>query len=102
MGTGRFLFPSAPLLAARLCLEQRMPAGDPARLRSAARRAGGTAEDLRRTSAVLLATVDSALWSGPAHRAFAEQVRTHAPLLSATAERYEHYAGLLSTYAAAL
>ncbi|HST49233.1 RNase A-like domain-containing protein [Jatrophihabitans sp.] len=102
MATERFLLPADPRLAARLCLDQRMPAGDPVRLRLAARRAGSTAEDLRRTSAVLLATVDSTLWSGPAHQAFAEQIRTHTPLLSATAERYEHYAGLLGTYAAAL
>ena len=102
MATERFVLPADPLLAARLCLDQRMPAGDPAQLRSAARRAGGTAEELRRTSATLLATVDTALWSGPAHRAFAEQISTHAPLVSATADRYEHYAGLLDSYAAAL
>jgi uncharacterized protein YukE len=102
MATERFLLPADPLLAARLCLEQRMPAGDPARLRAAARHAGSTAGDLRRTCAVLLATADTTLWSGPAHRAFAEQLRTHAPMVSATAERYEHYAGLLGTYAAAL
>jgi len=102
MVTERFALPVEPVPAARLCLEQRMPAGDPAQLRFAARRAGHTAEELRRTSAALLSTVDSALWTGAAHRAFAEQVRAHAPLLSATVERYERYADLLGTYAAAL
>ncbi len=102
MTTERFVLPADPMLVARLCLDQRMPAGDPGQLRSAARRAGGTAQELRRTTAALLATVDSTLWRGPAHRAFAEQISTHAPLVSATADRYEHYAELLDAYAAAL
>ena len=102
MLTSRFELPPDPLLAARRCLEQRMPAGDPAQLRTAARQAGATAEELRRTAAVLLASLETSLWSGPAHRAFAEQVRAHAPSMSAAAERYEHCAGLLSGYAAAL
>ncbi|MEO7260103.1 MAG: RNase A-like domain-containing protein [Jatrophihabitantaceae bacterium] len=102
MGVSRFELPGEGLLAARVCLGQRMPGGDPVRLRAAAGRSGEWAADLRRVAGTLLASADTPLWSGPAHRAFAEQIRAHTPSMSATAERYEHYADALRCYAVAL
>ena len=100
--TSRFELPGDGLLAARVCLDQRMPAGDPSRLRSAARRSGGLGRGPapgRRDAAVLHRYP---VWSGAAHRAFVEQIRAHAPSMSATADRYEHYASALIAYAGAL
>ncbi|HST46650.1 RNase A-like domain-containing protein [Jatrophihabitans sp.] len=42
------------------------------------------------------------MWRGVAHRAFVEQLRASAPSITATAERYEHYAGALNCYASVL
>jgi hypothetical protein len=94
--------PPDGLLAARVCLAQRLPAGDPVRLRAVARRSGALAAELRRAAAVLLAGVEAGLWAGAAHRAFVERVRVQAPNLGATAERYEHYAFALIGYAGVL
>jgi hypothetical protein len=92
MGISRFELPGDGVLAAQVCLAQRMPAGDSVELRSAARRSAGWAGELRRVAAVLLASAEGPLWSGAAHRAFVEQLRARAPVISATADRYEHYA----------
>ncbi|HEX8095544.1 WXG100 family type VII secretion target, partial [Jatrophihabitans sp.] len=102
MATSRFELPGDGLLAAQVCLAQRMPAGDPPLLRSAARRSGGWAADLRRITSTLLARAETPMWSGAAHRTFVEHIRAHAPLMSATADRYENYAGALNAYAGAL
>jgi uncharacterized protein YukE len=102
MATSRFDLPGDGLLAAQVCFDQRMPAGDPARLRSAARRSDAWAAELRRTVPALLSYADTPLWSGVAHRAFAEHIRSHTPSMSATAERYEHYASALNAYAGVL
>jgi uncharacterized protein YukE len=102
MVASRFELPHDGVLAAQVCLRQRMPVGDPARLRSAARRSGGWAADLRRSASTLLSFAETPLWSGEAHRAFVEQIRTHAPSMSATADRYEQYASALNAYAGAL
>jgi uncharacterized protein YukE len=102
MAISRFELPGEGLLAAQVCLDQRMPAGDPVGLRSAAARSGAWAAELRRVASVLLSNADTPLWTGPAHRAFVEQVRANAPCMSATAERYERYASALHVYAGAL
>ncbi|HEY0167232.1 MAG TPA: RNase A-like domain-containing protein [Jatrophihabitans sp.] len=102
MAVSRFELPGDGLSAARLCLGQRMPAGDPAQIRAAARRTGAQAADLRRVASALLSRVDTPLWSGPAHRAFVEQIHAHAPSMTATADRYEQYASALHAYAGAL
>ena len=99
MATSRFELPGDGLLAAQVCLRQRMPAGDPALLRSAARLCLAWADDLRRTASTLLARAETPLWSGAAHRALVEHIRAHAPSMSATADRYEHYATALNAYA---
>lgn len=98
----RFELPAAGLAAAQACLAHRVPAGDPACLRSAARRSGAFAAELRHSADVLLSSAESSLWRGPAHRALAEQLRSHAPQLTATAERYCDYAEALFNYATAL
>ncbi|HEV2886132.1 MAG TPA: RNase A-like domain-containing protein [Jatrophihabitans sp.] len=98
----RFELPAEGLPAARLCLAQRVPAGDPALLRAAGRRSGAFAAELRHSADVLLSAAESGLWRGPAHRALVEQLRSHAPALTATAVRYEDYAGALFGYACAL
>ncbi len=102
MTPARFALPDDGLAAARLCLAQRMPAGDPVRLRAAAHRSGAFATQIRHSAAVLLAAADTDLWRGPAHQAFTEQLRTHAPSLTATADRYDGYAAALAGYAGAL
>lgn len=102
MAPDRFELPARGLPAAELCLAQRMPAGDPTRLRAAARRAGAFAADLRRTADVLLAGVESGLWRGTAHQALVVQLRSRTPQLSATADRYDGYALALHSYAAVL
>jgi uncharacterized protein YukE len=102
MATSRFELPGDGLRAAQLCLEQRVPRGDPAGIRSVADRSGARAADLRRTASTLLSGLDTGVWSGAAHRAFVERVHTHAPSMAATAERYEHYAAALSSYAGVL
>lgn len=102
MAVSRFELPGEGLLAAQVCLDQRMPAGDPVGLRSAAARSGAWAADLRRVTAVLLSKADTPLWTGAAHQAFVEQIRANAPCMSAAAERYERYAGALHTYAGAV
>lgn len=65
-------------------------------------RSGARAVELRRIASLLLSGVDTGLWSGAAHRAFVDQIRTRAPSMSATAQRYEQYATALTSYAAAL
>lgn len=102
MASSRFELPGEGLGAAQVCLVQRLPAGDPARIRAAARRSDARAAELRRTASTLLSRLDSPLWSGAAHRAFVDQLRAHAPSISATADRYEHYAAALYRYAGAL
>lgn len=102
MATNRFELPGDGLLAAQVCLAQRMPAGDPVSLRYVAHRSGARATDLRRVASLLLSHIETPLWRGAAHHAFVQQIRTRAPSMSATADRYEHYAGALYTYAAAL
>jgi hypothetical protein len=102
MTAARFDLPPAGLAAAQLCLAQRVPASDPAQLRAAARRSSAFADGLRRSADVLLSGVESGLWRGPAHRALAEQVHAHAPALTATADRYDGYAGALIGYACVL
>ncbi|HEX8081318.1 MAG TPA: RNase A-like domain-containing protein [Jatrophihabitans sp.] len=102
MTASRFELPGDGLLAARACLDQRMPAGDPVRIRAAAHRCGRTAADLRRAASALLSSADTPLWTGAAHRAFVEQLRDRTPSMSATADRYEHYASALHAYAGAL
>jgi len=102
MATNRFQLPGEGLLAARVCLAQRMPAGDPVQLRWAARRSDARAADLRRIATSLLSCTETPIWTGVAHRAFVEQLRATAPSLTATAERYEHYAGALASYASVL
>ncbi|MDQ1745312.1 MAG: hypothetical protein QOE23_3651, partial [Pseudonocardiales bacterium] len=79
-----------------------MPAGDPAQLRTLARRSGAWAADLRRVAATLSSCAETPVWRGAAHRAFVEQLRASAPSVTATAERYEHYAGALTAYAGVL
>ncbi|MEO7260750.1 MAG: RNase A-like domain-containing protein [Jatrophihabitantaceae bacterium] len=102
MVVSRFELPGNGLLAARLCLAQRMPAGDPVRIRAAANRSGAWASDLRRVGSTLLASADTPLWTGAAHQAFVDRIRAHAPSIAATADRYEHYAHALTLYAGAL
>jgi uncharacterized protein YukE len=102
MATSRFELPGDGLRAAQVCLAQRVPAGDPAGIRSVADRSGARAAELRRIASTLLSNLDTGLWSGAAHRSFIDQVRTHAPSMSATADRYEHYAAALIGYAGAL
>ena len=98
----RFELPGGGLPAARVCLAQRVPAGDPEQLRAVARRSGSLAAQLRRTADVLLSGVESSLWRGPAHQALLAQLRVHAPRLAATAERYDGYAAALTGYAGVL
>jgi hypothetical protein len=98
----RFELPADGLPAARLCLAQRVPAGDPGRARAAARRSGALAAELRRTSDVLLSGVESSRWRGAAHQALLAQLRMHTPQLSATADRYDGYATALNGYAGVL
>jgi Bacterial CdiA-CT RNAse A domain len=98
----RFELPVGGLPAAWLCLVQRVPAGDPTRVRAVARRSGSLAAELRRTADALLSGVESALWRGPAHQALVAQLRVHTPQLSATAERYDGYATALIGYAGVL
>jgi hypothetical protein len=88
----RFELPDGGLPAARLCLAQRVPGGDPARVRAVARRSGALADQLRRTADALLPGMESSLWRGPAHQALVAQLRVHTPQLLATAERYDGYA----------
>lgn len=102
MVVSRFELPGDGVLAAQVCLAQRMPAGDPAEVRSVARRSGARSVELRRVTSTLLSCAETPLWSGAAHRAFVDQLRTQAPSLTATADRYEHYAGALNAYADAL
>lgn len=102
MATSRFELPGDGLLAAQTCLSQRMPAGDPVQLRWAARRSDARAADLRRIAMTLLSCTETSMWSGTAHRAFVEQIRASSPSITATAERYEHYAGALTCYAGVL
>ncbi|MDQ1720926.1 MAG: filamentous hemagglutinin, partial [Pseudonocardiales bacterium] len=102
MALDRFELPAAGLPAAQHCLAHRVPAGDPAQLRAVARRSGAFAAELRHSADVLLSSAESSLWRGAAHRALAEQLRSHAPALTATADRYEDYAAALFSYAVAL
>ena len=102
MRPDRFELPAEGLPAAQLCLAQRVPAGDPVRLRAAARRSGGLAAELRRAADVLLSSVESSHWRGPAHRSLVIHLRAHAPRLSATADRYDGYAAALDSYAGVL
>jgi hypothetical protein len=102
MTVDRFDLPAGGLAAARLCLAQRAPAGDPVQLRAAARRSSAFAADLRRSADVLLSGVETGLWRGPAHRALSEELRAHTPALTATADRYDRYAGALVGYAGVL
>lgn len=98
----RFSLPPDGMAAARVCLAQRMPGGEPARLRAASRRSAAFAYDLRQSAGMLLATAESPVWRGPAHRALTEQFRTQAPALTTTAARYDEYAAALAGYAGAL
>jgi hypothetical protein len=102
MAPERFELPASGLAAAQLCLARRVPAGDPAQLRAAARRSGAFAAELRHSADVLLSSAESSLWRGSAHRALVEQLRSHAPQLTATADRYAGYADALIDYACAL
>lgn len=102
MALDRFELPASGLAAAQLCLAHRVPAGDPARLRAAARRSGAFAAELRHSADVLLSGAESSLWRGEAHRTLVEQLRAHAPQLTATADRYSGYADALIDYAGAL
>ncbi|HEY0166381.1 MAG TPA: RNase A-like domain-containing protein [Jatrophihabitans sp.] len=102
MALDRFELPGAGLPAAQLCLAHRVPAGDPAQLRTAARRADAFAAELRHGADVLLSSAESSLWRGPAHRALSEQLRSHAPQLTATADCYSDFAQALISYAVAL
>jgi hypothetical protein len=102
MTLDRFDLPADGLRAAQLCLAQRVPAGDPEQLRAAARRSSAFAAELRHSADVLLSSTESVLWRGVAHRALAEQLHSHAPALSATADRYDGYATALTWYAGAL
>jgi hypothetical protein len=98
----RFGLPSDGLLATQVCLVQRMPAGDPVRLRAVARRSAAFAGELRRAAAVLLSGAEAGIWSGVAHQAFMQQLRNEAPNLAATADRHDHYAAALAGYAGVL
>ncbi len=102
MTVDRFDLPAGGLAAARLCLAQRVPAGDPVQLRAAARRSSAFAADLRRSADALLSGVETGLWRGSAHRALSEELRAHTPALTATADRYDRYAGALVGYAGVL
>jgi uncharacterized protein YukE len=102
MTISRFELPADGLRAAQVCLEQRVPGSDPAGIRTVACRSGDRAAELRRAASALLSGVETGLWRGAAHRAFVEQIRAHAPSMSATADRYEHYAAALHGYAGAL
>ena len=82
MTLSRFELPADGLRAAQLCLDQRVPGGDPTGVRAVARRSGARAAELRRTASVLLSGVENGLWRGAAHRSFVEQIRTHAPSMS--------------------
>ncbi|HEX8768818.1 MAG TPA: hypothetical protein VF714_10635, partial [Jatrophihabitans sp.] len=101
MTTNRFDLPGDGLSAAQVCLEQRVPRGDPAGIRAVANRSGARAAELRRTASTLLSGIETGLWRGAAHRAFVDQIRLHAPSMSATADRYEQYAAALNGYAGA-
>lgn len=98
----RFSLPPDGAAAARVCLAQRMPGGEPVQLRAASRRSAAFAYDLRQSAGMLMATAESPVWRGPAHRAFTEQLRAQAPTLTATADRYDEYAAALAGYAGAL
>ena len=102
MGVDRFDLPRDGLPAAQLCLAQRTPAGDPVRLRAAAHRSGALAAELRRVGEVLLAGAEAGRWRGPAHQALVVRLRSQAPALAATAERYDGYALALRGYAGVL
>ncbi|MBV9823889.1 MAG: hypothetical protein JO144_16790 [Actinobacteria bacterium] len=96
------MLPPDGTAAARVCLAQRMPGGEPVRLRAASRHSAAFAYDLRQSAGMLLATAESSMWRGPAYRAFTEQLRAQAPTLTATADRYDEYAAALAGYAGAL
>jgi hypothetical protein len=102
MAVDRFELPVQGLQAARLCLAHRVPSGDPVRLRAAARRAGAFAWELRRGAEMLLGDVGSGSWRGIAQQSLAAQLRSHAPELTATADRYDRYADALFSYAGVL
>lgn len=102
MTLARFELPTTGLAAARLCLAQRIPAGDPVQLRAASRRSSALAADLRRSADALLAGAETGMWRGPAHRALTDQLRAHTPAMTATADRYDRYAGALAGYAGVL
>lgn len=102
MAVNRFELPHDGFAAARVCLAQRVPAGDPMRIRLIARRSGVYADELRRAATLLLAGLESTLWAGQAQQALAGQLRAQTPLLRAGAEHYEHYALALARYAATL
>lgn len=102
VATSRFELPGDALLAARVCLSQRLPAGDPVQLRSVARRSGAWATDLRQVAATLLSCTEASVWRGAAHLALVEHLHASAPSLTATARRYEDYAGALNAYAGIL
>lgn len=102
MAPDRFELPAHGAPAVQLCLAQRMPADDAARVRWVARRSGAFAAELRHTTGTLLSRVESGLWRGPAHQALVSQLRSQAPQLSATADRYDGYATALNSYAGVL
>lgn len=102
MRVDRFELPLDGLLAARVCLAQRVPAGDPVRIRAVAGRSGAFAAELRRAAAVLLAGVEAGMWAGAAHRALVQDLHAQAPSVAATADRYDHYAAALVDYAGVL
>lgn len=81
------------------CVAAALPAGDPARLRVAARRSAALSDVLDRSSAMLRHAAGSPLWDGEAHRAFVEAMSHGAPRLDATADRYRAYTGALQGYA---
>ncbi|MGI8667459.1 MAG: RNase A-like domain-containing protein [Jatrophihabitans sp.] len=90
------------LIAAQRCLARRLPSGDPAWLRAAARRSGGLAEELRRTSRALSGYQEAMDWSGAGQRAFVVAMSDRAPDLGRVAGRYEQYAVALIGYAGVL
>lgn len=102
MVVSRFELPSEGLLAAAVCVEQRVPGGDPVRLRAVARRSEAFAGELRRAAAMLLAGAEAGVWAGAASRAFVDELRVHAPGLNVAADRYAGYAAALAGYAAVL
>jgi len=81
---------------------QRVPGGDPVRVRAVARRSAALAAQLRGCVAVLVSAAEPGCWHGPAQRGLAERLRSHAPGLGVTAQRYQDYAAALFGYAGAL